>query len=110
MLVRFQVLTAASMKITDFWVVAMCILIDIDRRFRDAYCLPGYGHHKFQNITAFILFTVKELTSPTTADVLKAFLLFIYDFIFYDVRFTAMVNSSGFYFCFIGRPCEIMKV
>jgi hypothetical protein len=32
--VRFQVLTATSMKMTVFWVVAPCCLVDIDRRFR----------------------------------------------------------------------------
>jgi hypothetical protein len=38
--VRFQVLTAASMKIA-FWDIASCSLVEVDRRFRDAYCL----HH-----------------------------------------------------------------
>jgi hypothetical protein len=35
---RFQVLMAASMKVTVFWNVAPCSLIEIDRRFRGAYC------------------------------------------------------------------------
>jgi hypothetical protein len=30
---------AASMKITVFGDVASCSLVEIDRRFRDAYCL-----------------------------------------------------------------------
>jgi hypothetical protein len=37
--VRFQVLTAASMKITIFWDVAPCSLVEVYRRFRGAYCL-----------------------------------------------------------------------
>jgi hypothetical protein len=37
--VRFQVLTATSMKITVFWYVAPCSLTKIDRRFRRAYWL-----------------------------------------------------------------------
>jgi hypothetical protein len=36
---RFQVLTAKRMKMTVFWVLAPCSLIEIDRRFRGAYCL-----------------------------------------------------------------------
>jgi hypothetical protein len=36
---RFEVHTATRMKMTVFWDVAQCSLIDIDRRFRGAYCL-----------------------------------------------------------------------
>jgi hypothetical protein len=32
MLVRFQVLTAASMKVTLFWDIAQCSLVEVDRR------------------------------------------------------------------------------
>jgi hypothetical protein len=41
--VRFQVLTAASMKIRAFWDVAPCSLVGVDRRFRGAYCLHHQG-------------------------------------------------------------------
>jgi hypothetical protein len=34
--VRFQVPTAASMKMTVFWDVAPCNLVEVDRRFRGA--------------------------------------------------------------------------
>jgi hypothetical protein len=34
--VRFQVLTVASMKITVFWDIAPCRLVEIDRRSRDS--------------------------------------------------------------------------
>jgi hypothetical protein len=37
--VRVQILTAAVMKMTVFWGIASCSLVEIDRRFRDAYCL-----------------------------------------------------------------------
>jgi hypothetical protein len=40
--VRFQVLTAASMKIRAFSDVALCSL-GVDRRFRGAYCLHHHG-------------------------------------------------------------------
>jgi hypothetical protein len=33
-LARFQVLTAASIKMTVFWGVASCSFVEIDRRFR----------------------------------------------------------------------------
>jgi hypothetical protein len=41
--VRFQVLTAASTKMTVFWDVALCSLAENDRRFRGAYCLHQQG-------------------------------------------------------------------
>jgi hypothetical protein len=41
-LVRFQVLTAASMKMTVFWHVA-CSLVEVYRRFRGAFCLHYQG-------------------------------------------------------------------
>jgi hypothetical protein len=31
---RFQVLTAASMKMTAFWDIVPCSLVEVDRRFR----------------------------------------------------------------------------
>jgi hypothetical protein len=40
--VRFQVLTAASMKFRVFWDVLLCSLTDVDRRFRGACCLHHY--------------------------------------------------------------------
>jgi hypothetical protein len=39
---RFEILTVTSMKMAVFWDVAPCSLIDIDRRFRGAYC----HHHQ----------------------------------------------------------------
>jgi hypothetical protein len=41
--VRFQVLTAASVKFRVFWDVALCSYVEVDRRFRVAYCLHYYG-------------------------------------------------------------------
>jgi hypothetical protein len=37
--VRFQVLTAAIMKFRIFWHVVPCSHVEVDRRFRGAYCL-----------------------------------------------------------------------
>jgi hypothetical protein len=37
--VRIQVLTAARVKMTAFWDTAPCSLVEVDRRFRRAYCL-----------------------------------------------------------------------
>jgi hypothetical protein len=36
---RFQVLTAASMKMAAFWDLALCSLVEVHRRFRGACCL-----------------------------------------------------------------------
>jgi hypothetical protein len=41
--VRFQVLTAASMKMTVFWDVTLCSLVEVYRRFRGACCLNHQG-------------------------------------------------------------------
>jgi hypothetical protein len=41
--VGFEVLTAASMKMAVFWVVAPCSLVEVYRRFKGACCLH---HHK----------------------------------------------------------------
>jgi hypothetical protein len=60
--VRFQILTATSMKMTVFWDVAPCSLVDNDRRYRGAYCLhhqgqflPGYTAHHLLNIYSIII-------------------------------------------------------
>jgi hypothetical protein len=37
--VRFQVLTAASLKITAFCDIEPCSVVEVDRRFRGVYCL-----------------------------------------------------------------------
>jgi hypothetical protein len=41
--VRFQVLMVASMKMTDFWDVALHSLVEIYRHFRASCCLPHKG-------------------------------------------------------------------
>jgi hypothetical protein len=41
-LVRFEVLTAASIKMTVFWVVAPYSVVEVYRRFRGACCLHNY--------------------------------------------------------------------
>jgi hypothetical protein len=40
--VRFQILTAASMKTTGFWDVASCSLLEVYIHVRGAFCL----HHR----------------------------------------------------------------
>jgi hypothetical protein len=42
---RFQVLTAASMKITVFWDVAPCSLVEVYRRCRGTCCLHHQGDY-----------------------------------------------------------------
>jgi hypothetical protein len=42
-IVRFQVLTAASVKFRAFWEVAPCSHVEVDRRFGGVYCLNHQG-------------------------------------------------------------------
>jgi hypothetical protein len=42
-LLTFQVITAASMKMTVFWVAAPCSLAEVYRRFRGPCCLHHQG-------------------------------------------------------------------
>jgi hypothetical protein len=44
-IVRFQVLMVVSMKITVFWDVALCSLVEVYKHFRDA-CCPDDGGNK----------------------------------------------------------------
>jgi hypothetical protein len=43
MKVEFEVLTAASMKVAIFWVVAPCSLVNVYRRFRGTCYLHQQG-------------------------------------------------------------------
>jgi hypothetical protein len=42
--VKFLVPTAGSMKMSVFWNIAPCSLVETDRRFRGAYCFHHHGH------------------------------------------------------------------
>jgi hypothetical protein len=50
-LMRFHVLTAVSMKMAVFWVVAPCSLVEVYRRFRGSCCL----HHQGDEIIALMM-------------------------------------------------------
>jgi hypothetical protein len=56
--VRFQVLTAASMKMAVFWVVAPCSLVDVYQRFRGPCCL----HHQGMALTRLHGATTQKIT------------------------------------------------
>jgi hypothetical protein len=57
--VRFQVLTATNLQMTVFWDVALCCVVEIDRRFEGVYCLhhqgDGGGSKLFWNVGQFLL-------------------------------------------------------
>jgi hypothetical protein len=53
--VTFQGLTAAIMKITVFWDVVPCSLVEIDRRFRGTYCLHHQSNHCPSTLSAPVL-------------------------------------------------------
>jgi hypothetical protein len=58
---RFKVLTVMSMKMDVFWEVALYSLVDIDRRFRGAYCL---FHQDYESLRVMEL---QGATSQKTA-------------------------------------------
>jgi hypothetical protein len=43
-----HVSSKASTKVTVFWVIAPCSLIEINRRFRDVYCRQNQGDEKLR--------------------------------------------------------------
>jgi hypothetical protein len=43
LIVRVHVLTEAIMKMMAFWGIALCGLVEVNRRFRGAYCLHHQG-------------------------------------------------------------------
>jgi hypothetical protein len=55
--VRFQVLTAACTKMTPFCDIAPCSLVEVDQRFRGAYCL----HHQGDDSLTLMLLAVSYL-------------------------------------------------
>jgi hypothetical protein len=57
--VRFQLITAASMKIRTFWNVASCSLVGLYRRLRGVYCLHNQGDEWKQYAPP------KRLSTPT---------------------------------------------
>jgi hypothetical protein len=67
--VTLEVLTAASMKIAVFWVVAPCSLVEVYRRFTGACCIHHQGDHKTtrrNNPEDSDLNTTKQFTVNTT--------------------------------------------
>jgi hypothetical protein len=52
--VRFQVFTAASIKFTVFRDVPPCSHIQVDRRFRGAYCLHHQGNFIIYSVLIFV--------------------------------------------------------
>jgi hypothetical protein len=93
-MVRFQVLTAASMKMTLFWDVAPCSLVEIDRHFGGTYCLhhQEVGSHalSYDTTVAQLLFhvTLCDLQFKAT-EVLRS----NHTFQFYETDFMELVSS-----------------
>jgi hypothetical protein len=79
--VRFQVLTASSMKTTVFLDVAPYSLVYIDRRFRSAYCFHHQGDETSLNFCQTARRNIPEessthnsvLNSPTLDAILNRF-------------------------------------
>jgi hypothetical protein len=49
MQLKFEVLTATSTKMDVFWVVVLCCLVEVYRRFRGACCLHHQGDRSEDN-------------------------------------------------------------
>jgi hypothetical protein len=81
-LVRFQVFTAASIKMTVFWDVVPCSLVEIGCRFGGAYCLhhQGDGPH---DVGSKYLWNVSQFISDQTA---QRFRRQSSSFLFYSAR------------------------
>jgi hypothetical protein len=73
---RFQVLTAVSMNMTVFWDVAPCSLVEIDRRFRGAYCLYHQGRVEAVSTSE----TSVNLYKATRRNILERRLLKVFHF------------------------------
>jgi uncharacterized membrane protein (DUF485 family) len=63
--VGFQVLTAANMKFRVFWDVALCSHVEVDRRFKGAYCL----HHQGDEFTALMMEAVRTCETSSNFNV-----------------------------------------
>jgi hypothetical protein len=59
--VRFQVLTAVSMKMTAFWNIVQCSLIEVNGRFRRSHCL-----HPLSNEWYIVLIMEAVCSSETS--------------------------------------------
>jgi hypothetical protein len=57
--VRFQVLTAVSTKMRAFWNIAPCSLVEVDRRFRGAYCLVDKCIRKYLNVVSICIMKIQ---------------------------------------------------
>jgi hypothetical protein len=55
LIVMFQVITAASMMIAVFWVVAPCSLVEVYRRFRGILCLHHQGDKSLMSLIALMM-------------------------------------------------------
>jgi hypothetical protein len=71
---RFHVVTAAS-TMTAFWDTVPCSLVEVDRRFRGAYCLHHQGDHVPSHHHHHITTTPPTHNSVTTNVVLDLTLL-----------------------------------
>jgi hypothetical protein len=65
---RFLVLMLASMKCVVFWDVAPCSHVEVDRRFRGAYCL----HHKGDESNRVVMQKLTDVSEVHTASIIRA--------------------------------------
>jgi hypothetical protein len=87
--VRFQALTAASMKFRVFWDVAPCSLVEFSRRFRGTYCLHPQSDEYSSSETSvkFNETTRPYIPEDSKLKILKMFVIVIIP------RFTERIRS-----------------
>jgi hypothetical protein len=61
--VRFQVLTAAAVKMTAFWDIALCSLVEVDRCFIGAYYLYYQGYYLSRLVRDYTALYPRRLSS-----------------------------------------------
>jgi hypothetical protein len=68
-IVGFEVLTAVSMKMAVFWVVAPCSLVEVYQRFRGACCLHRQGDEGLIALNSSLVSTTAVVSKAIVATV-----------------------------------------
>jgi hypothetical protein len=66
--VRFQGLTASSMRMTVYWVIAPCCRVEVYRRFRGAFCIHHQGGKRALNRMRVLGFSATSVRNMFRSD------------------------------------------
>jgi hypothetical protein len=89
--VRFQDLTAASMKMRTFWDVSPCCIVGVDRRFRGVYCLHNQSDKSWRHYVS-----LKRHFTPTRlhACISQKILIIIDVVLFYEEVLSGTIGNA----------------